>query len=62
MCCGSTAKVGSRDDPIVIGDPTEGVTRARVTIAIEGLRAGDTGWFSGTSVPGLIASSILVPT
>lgn len=61
-CCGQAqAKVTTRDDPFVIGDPADGVTRCRCTVNIEGLYAGDIGWFSGTSIPALIANATLVP-
>lgn len=60
-CCGKTTRVSTRDTPFIIGDPTETVMRARVTVSIEGLKAGAIGWFSGTTVPILVQRAVLVP-
>lgn len=60
-CCGSSKRVLDRDHPILVGDADGLLLRARTTIAMDGLRAGDMAWWTGTSVPGLVAGSILVP-
>lgn len=62
-CCSgrSGPPPSSWDEPTVIGDPTEEVIRARTTIAMSGYRSGQIGYFSGTSVPALVAGSQLVP-
>lgn len=60
-CCGAPARVSSRTAPILIGEEDGSLLRARVTIGIEGLRVGEVAWFTGTSVPALVAQAILVP-
>lgn len=53
--------MSSPSSPILIGQPNGAVLRARVTIGINSLRAGDTGYFTGTGVDALVTKSILVP-
>lgn len=60
-CCGRPPRVSDRHHPILIGEPDGSLLRARVTVTIEGLRPGDVAWFTGSSVPALVANAVLVP-
>lgn len=61
-CCGKRPRSSTPEEPILIGEADGGeVIRARVTLGMDGLRAGQIGWFTGSTVETLIAKKILVP-
>lgn len=61
-CCGSPRRESSRDKPIIVGpyDPAGPVLRVRLTVAMDGLRAGDIAYYTGGHVDALIAGKQLV--
>lgn len=60
-CCGKRQRVVSPEKPIVLGEPNdEPPVRGRVTIAMNGLRAGDQGWFTGSNLATFVAQALIV--